>query len=414
MKVKLLIISSIFLLIGAFVFKAPVTYVLAESDSDKIDNLQDDIEKYQKKISELQGKANTLANEIERMNSQIYLTETQIQQSVVKINKTQQQITDLIGDIDNLVFRIDKLVEAIDYQQEVLNNRLRARYKSRDDSAFFVIFGGNSLNQIIQRTEYLKVMEHQDNKLLSEMNATKEAYEKQKELLEQKKKEEEELKAQLEQEKANLDAYKAQLENTKAEKDRLLKLTQNDEQKYQQLLADAQKELEQIVLAVSVLKDQESKDVEKGDVIGVQGNSGYSFGDHLHFGVYRYGSFEDIEGWNWYYSNSVNPKKKLKSKTVYWDTGCESSGDKKVGEGDWSWPLKDPTISQGYGHTCYSDIYYGGKDHPAYDMYGSVGSLVYAAEDGEAYFCRNCLGDGGNGVFIFHDDDYMTLYWHLK
>jgi hypothetical protein len=306
------------------------------------------------------------------------------------------------------------LVAAIEYQQNVLNNRLRARYKTRDDTPFFVIFGGSSLDEIIQRTEYLKVMEHQDNKLLDEMNQTKEAYIKQKSLLEEKKKEEEDLKKQLAIEKANLDSYKISLENTKAEKDRLLKLTQNDEKKYQELLAEAQRELEQIVMAVAVLKDQESKKVDKGEAIGIQGNTGYSFGDHLHFGVYKYGSFDDIEGWNWYYSNYVDPAKKLDSKTVYWDTGCGSAGEKKVGSGDWKWPISKPTISQGFGHTCWSDVYYGGKDHPAYDMYGAVGSVVYAADDGDAYFCRNCLGDGGNGVFIFHDDDYMTLYWHLK
>jgi hypothetical protein len=296
----------------------------------------------------------------------------------------------------------------------VLNNRLRARYKAREDTPFFVIFGGNSLDEIIQRTEYLKVMELQDNKLLGEMNQTKDAYTKQKYLLEEKKKQEEDLKKQLEIEKANLDSYKLSLENTKAEKDRLLKLTQNDEKKYQELLAEAQRELEQIVMAVAVLKDQESKKVDKGEAIGIQGNTGYSFGDHLHFGVYKYGSFEDIEGWNWYYSNYVDPAKKLDSKTVYWDTGCESAGERKIGRGDWKWPISKPTISQGFGDTCWSDIYYGGKDHPAYDMYGPVGSVVYAADDGDAYFCRNCLGDGGNGVFIFHDDDYMTLYWHLK
>lgn len=71
-------------------------------------------------------------------------------------------------------------------------------------------------------------------------------------------------------------------------------------------------------------------------------------------------------------------------------------------------------ISQGFGQTCYSKNYYGGKDHPGFDMYNNGDIVVRAAEEGEAYFCRNCTGDGANGVFIFHPDGKMTLYWHLQ
>jgi murein DD-endopeptidase MepM/ murein hydrolase activator NlpD len=127
-----------------------------------------------------------------------------------------------------------------------------------------------------------------------------------------------------------------------------------------------------------------------------------------------YSSFDEIDGWNWYYSNYVDPAKKLKNKSVYWNDGCSSSGNKSTGSGDWSWPLSNPTISQGFGVTCWSGIYYGGKPHPAFDMYGAYSSPVYAVADGKAYSCRNCLGDGANGVFIFHDGGYMTIYWHLK
>jgi hypothetical protein len=38
--------------------------------------------------------------------------------------------------------------------------------------------------------------------------------------------------------------------------------------------------------------------------------------------------FEDIEGWNWYYSNYVDPKKMLEEKDVYWNTGCEGASTK--------------------------------------------------------------------------------------
>jgi len=393
-------------------FLSPIL-VHAVVNQDELDKKQEEIDKYEKKISELKNKENTLANEIEYVNDQIYLSELKIQNSVAKIEKTTADIEKLDGDIESLKGRIDKLIISIDYQQKILGSRMRESYKSRDES-MVILFGTDSLSTIIQKLEYLQVMEKHDNKLLEEMRKTKEAFTTQKRLFEEKKSEVEALKRNLEIEKANLDAQKGTLEDRKNERVKLLELTQNDEKKYQTLLADAQRELNQIVGAVTVLKNSKATSVKKGDVIGIQGNTGYSFGDHLHFGVYKYSSFKEIDGWNWYYSNSVDPTKMLKKKTVYWNTGCESARERTVGSGDWSWPMSNPTVTQGYGITCWSNRYYGGKQHPALDMAGSIGSLVFAVEDGKAYACRNCLGDGGNGVFIFHDGGYMTLYWHLK
>ncbi|MBN1162911.1 peptidoglycan DD-metalloendopeptidase family protein [Patescibacteria group bacterium] len=414
MKFKVLMSSLLIVFSCAAVFYSYTT-VWAEDDVDEeIDDLQDKIEKYEKKIVELQGRAKTLANEIEYMDSQINLTELRIRDSISKIVQKEQKIKELTGDINNLSERIDKLQSSIDYQTGVLQARLRERYMSQEDSPLVFLLSSDTLDQIVHKTEYLKVMGIQDNKMIDDMSKTKQSFMLQKKLYQDKKDKEEELKAELEVEKANLDYYKNSLEGQKVEKNRLLELTQNDENKYQKLLKEAEEELQQIMRAVSVLKHQDGEEVKRGDVIGIQGNTGYSFGDHLHFGVYRYGSFEDIDGWDWYYSNYVDPAKKLKSKTVYWNTGCETAGNRTIGNGDWDWPIKNPTISQGFGDTCYSDVYYGGKPHPAYDMYGPYGAAIYAVDDGEAYYCRNCLGDGGNGVFMFHGDDYMTLYWHLQ
>ncbi len=417
MKIKKLLIVLILLvpiLVSPnLIVSAVETEEENSNDSEAVESLEDKIEELEKKLNDTKSKGASLQREIDSFNAQIQLTELKIQQSLNGIQKKEEEIIKLGGDIDDLKGRIVKLGDSIGQQENILNERLRARYKTKENSSVVVLFGSSTISQLIQKAEYLRVMEKQDKRLLDQMNKTKNAYGLQKDLFEDKKEKEEILKAQLIAEKASLEQYEGDLERQKSEKDSLLEKTQNDEAKYQEQLADAQRELNQILSAVSVLKDQKPRDVERGELIGIQGNTGFSSGEHLHFGVYRYSSFEDISGWNWYYSNQVNPAKKLEKRSVYWNTGCESSGTKEVGEGDWDWPLKNPTISQGYGQTCWAYLY-NGNPHPAYDMYGAYGSPVYAVEDGEAYFCKNCLGDGANGVFIFHEDDYMTVYWHLR
>lgn len=236
MKIKSILLA--FLLIIGFSF-----ILMGSVSADEADELIDKIDEYEEKIQNLQGQAKTLENEISYMDSQIGLTELRIQESEYKISQTQEKIQNLTEDIEDLRIRIEKLENSIDYQTDVLSSRMRERYKSRDSSEIMVLFGSQTFKELIQKTEYLKVMELHDNKLIDEMATTKDAFEVQKKLFVEKKEEEESLKRQLEVEKANLDAYRNTLEYQQQEKEQLLEVTQNNEAKYQELLAEAQREL---------------------------------------------------------------------------------------------------------------------------------------------------------------------------
>jgi murein DD-endopeptidase MepM/ murein hydrolase activator NlpD len=78
------------------------------------------------------------------------------------------------------------------------------------------------------------------------------------------------------------------------------------------------------------------------------------------------------------------------------------------------YPIKEYTLSQGYGKTKYSGHYASGK-HNGIDLANKVGTPVYAAADGKV------VGVGNNGKYAYgrwiaidHGNGLTTLYGHLS
>lgn len=365
------------------------------------EELESLINQCQKKVLDLRAQINSLSSQIQYMDTQIYLTTLKIKETEEKITKTEEEI-------EILDKRIGNLDQSLNYLSKLLLIKIIKSYKTRQISLLTVILDSQNFDDLLNKIKYIKVTQENNQKLLFQLQQTKLNFQEQKNLREEKVKE-------LDNLKITLNNQKISLQNQQQAKKALLELTKNDEIKYQRLIADAQKELSQILGAAKFLfQSGKPINVKKGDIIGFQGNTGYSFGDHLHFGVYRYSSIDQLVNIDWYHNNWIDPSEILSPRTVKWDTGCEPTEIKTVGRGNLPWPIEASAISQGSGFTCYSNLYYKGRVHPAWDMWGYKGTPIYAVDDGKAYFCRNCLGDGGNGVFIFHSNGLMTLYWHLQ
>ena len=382
-KFKLIILALA--LFGAFLFGK--TALAQESTEQKLQRLSQEIGQYEKEIVRLQTQANTLNNQIAQYDAQIRLT-------TLKITQVEEKILILGGRIDQLEVSLTALTDAF-------SNRAVETYKmARLGDAFLMLVAAPDLNGAVSRFHYLQKIQEADRDLLIRLQEAQTSYVIEKES-------QEDLQRQLTEEKAKLASQKS----AKAE---LLRVTRNDEKKYQELLAQARSELEAIQ-AILAGKGTESQvgHVNEGERIAsvIQGASCNSSGTHTHFIVSSNGVTQ-------------NPFSYLRSGVSYENCSgpyCGSSdGDPFNPGGSWNWPM-NPSIkfNQGYGvtwavrNTWAGSIY---SFHNGLDFNGAS-SEVKAVRAGTLYR-GSYIGGSGCSIAYFrvdHDENELdTFYLHVN
>jgi peptidoglycan hydrolase CwlO-like protein len=386
---KRLIVLPLLLLTPLFFF---VPVALADECPTEISQARVDC--LNQKYADAQSQVKTLASQVDSINAQIALTRS-------RIDLTQDKLDRLADSISSASGKIGLIEDSLAHVSTVLANRITQTYIAGRVDPLFYLLSSSDFSDFFQRFDYLRLAQKHDKTLMLQMAATRKNYQDQKVLLEDKKKQEEVLSAQLK-------TQKIQLDRQNVERQALLTLTKNDEARYSQLRADAQRELD----AIKTSQFSGKRDVKRGDVIGFMGNTGYSFGAHLHFGVYNLreadaGKFD-------YASNTDNPFNYLKNKgATYAGSSCYDTPG-SIGSGNWDWPMNDIIITQCYGRTPVSAYLYAGGIHYGVDMSKSGGDIaVRAVDDGVAYSYRG-TSSLGNNVRIFHSNGKMTLYLHLQ
>lgn len=374
----------------------PIHIVGAVSDSEKAAELASKIAEYESQVKALQAKASTLSNQISQFDAQIQITELKIQQ-------TEDQIALLTGRIGTLTDSVSSLTSAFDA-------RVIETYKlSRIGGDAMMVASANNLRDALSRYQYLVRLQAADQLLLTRLKKANDGYLTQKQ--------------QLTQLNDQLSAAKKDLDNQKTSKAKLLSLTQNDEKKYQALLASTRSEYDAIQAILSGRGDEsEVGKVAEGAKIasiigwnewknGGNSSSCNSSGAHVHFIVSRNG-------------NTENPFSYLRpgidAENCSGAGGC-SAGDPFNPSGNWPWPINPKvTYSQGYGRTWAVNNTWVGRVyqfHNGIDITSQSGADIHAVKAGTLYR-GSFAGTGGcrlRYVRVKHDDsDISTFYLHIN
>lgn len=380
------------LLVSTFFFAAPkISAVsLEECEKDPGVNVNECIDILAKKVSDLSSQKKTISSQIAQFDTQIKLTQ-------VKITDAQNTITQLEREIGVLGFRIDYVTTSIDRLEELVKKRIVATYQQSFVSNLELVLASNDFSDVILKLQYLKQVQENDKKILASLQETRSNYANQKDEREVKQ-------VAIEENKVKLESLRTSLDSQKAEKQAFLKITQNDEARYQRLLAQAQAE-RAIVFGGGT--DVYMRDVNEGQSIGSiashSASPGCSSGAHLHFEVHKD-------------NNLQNPNDYLRSigfSYSYPDSQYGYYGTISP-HGSLPWPLNEPiTVHQGYGSHTFAQQFYSNGIHAGFDI-DSNSTTVKAVKKGKLYGgSYNCSNGKLYYAKVVHDEGLTTWYLHV-
>lgn len=349
--------KKLLLSISALLLLAPST-VFAQTLQDKINTLNTQIKQNQQAVSTKKAEANTLQGAVNELDASINAAQDSLDLTTLQFNQTTDKINAQNAELEK--------------QKLILKDNLKIVYKQGETTPIEVVASSKNLSDFVAQQQYLTAIKKKIDDNLVKIAAIKVDLEAKKA----------DLTTLSSQQKAQVDSIAGQ----RSQKATLLAQTKGEEAKFQKVVSDLagqrkQAEAEVAAQAAAALRAFRSGNlvslgsVNKGDIIGYMGSTGYSTGTHLHFSVLSDGNFINPNGSGFNYRDVT--------------TGVKTQ--------DW-------------GPASWTTQY---SFHNGIDIANPSSPPVRAADAGQIIFNGWDNYGFGHKVLILHNNGLVTLYGHL-
>lgn len=388
---------------------------------DLAKQLSDEKQKLDSQISQEEYEQLDLYQKISYTYSQIAAREKTIEELEVQLEQKATEIRILNRDIESKQTSLDTIAQEIELIKAKIKKRINMSYKYSSISTFELFLNSNELDNLLRRIQYLKDLKEKDAELLGSMGEQISFLESEQAKLQEKKEEVKKVQLEAEGDRADLFDEKEELASQKSSYQALLSESQRREDEYRtrydELEAAANQATQQITQLIFELfrsgTIEANTPVEKGDILGFQGFTGFAYGSHLHFeyrvnGVVTNPNINCLHISYGTYASSINCEVPVDGGYVsqfpheyigsYYavDFVSHTSGEQP---GSW---ITVPPIS------CYG-LYRESLPIPT----RGTGAPIRAIKDG---FVTKVLTDacGGKYVLVDHGNGETSMYLHLR
>lgn len=333
----------------------------------------------QNEINQKQAQKETAAAHSQGLGEEAQGVQGEINALSQQIASIQSQINTNIARQNELNAQMEAAQKKLLEQRDLLSANIRSIYIEGDISPLEMIASSRNLSDFVGKQEYRDRIQSNIASIVDEIEVLKTKIEAQQKEVVAILSQQQSLKSDLNAKNNEASAKLASVNQTKASFDAQVNAASGD-------IAKLQREVQAMQAALSrvnVKNLPSSGRVEQGSVIGTVGNTGNSFGNHLHLRA-------QING------RAVNPMAYLGNRWIT-PTGGR--------------------ITQYFGENPYR-YGYGAGGHDGVDYGTGAGTPIKAVESGELYkgWSQQLVGYWHFGcmAMIRHDDGLLSIYGHMQ